>query len=67
MKKLNYFVVILFGFNALIWTVRAIFDVLSQTHNNSVLWIGLSILNAVLWNISFIVNLKRYRSNQEEQ
>ena len=67
MKKSNYFVVALFGFNALLWTIRAIVDVINQTHNNSVLWIGLSILNAVFWNISFVVNLKRHRSGQEEQ
>ena len=67
MRKLTYFTVFGFGLNALLWTIKAIVDVVYQTYNNSVLWSVLSILNAVLWNISFVVNLKRYRSNQEVQ
>ena len=67
MKKSNYFVVSLFGFNALLWTIRAIDDVVYPPRNNSVWRIGLSILNAVLWNISFVLNLKRHRFGQDEQ
>ena len=67
MRKPTYFAIFGYGLNALLWTIKAIADVMFQTYCNSVFGVVLSVLNAVLWNISFVVNLKRYRSNPEEQ
>jgi len=67
MKKPSRLTVILFGTCAVIWTIRAILEVVYQTYNDSVFWFTLNVLCAVIWIAAFVVNLKRYRSNKEEQ
>ena len=66
MKRTSRFVVILYGIGAVIWTVRAILDVVYQTYHDSVLLFVLSILCAVIWVFAFFAMLKRYRSNKDE-
>lgn len=54
---------ILAGICAVIWTVRAILEIIFQTYRSSVFWFVLNLLCAVLWIVSFLVNFKRYRSS----
>ena len=65
MKKTNGLSVILFGFCAVIWTIRAILEVIDKTYN-SFQGFGMNMLCAVLWIAAFILNLKNYRSNKDE-
>lgn len=51
---------------AVLWTIRAILEVLYQTYNDSMFRFVLNILCAVIWIAAFIVTLKRYRSNKED-
>ena len=67
MKQPRRLTVILFGACAVIWTIRAILEVVYQTYNDSVFWFVLNVLCAVIWIAAFVVNLKRYRSNKDEQ
>jgi phosphatidylglycerophosphatase A len=59
--------VILYG----LWTVLAAFKVFLQIlrlkYNPSVIWLILSIILFVFFTILFIVEVKRYRSNKDEQ
>ncbi|MBQ3170042.1 MAG: hypothetical protein IJB99_09815 [Clostridia bacterium] len=66
MKKPSRLTVILFGVCAVIWTIRAILEVAYQTYNDSVFWFILNVLCAVIWIAAFILNLKRYRANEED-
>ena len=66
MKKPSRLTVILFGVCTVIWTIRAILEVAYQTYNDSVFWFVLNVLCAVIWIAAFVVNLKRYRANQED-
>lgn len=66
MKKPNRLSVILFGICAVIWTFRAILEVFYQTYRISVFWFVLNILCALVWIGAFIVNLKKYRSHQDQ-
>ena len=66
MKNSNRFVVILYGICAVIWTARAVLEVIYQTYNDSVFWFILNILCAPLWIGAFLLSLKRYRSNRAE-
>ncbi len=67
MKQLRLLTVILFGACAVIWTFRAILEVINQTYNDSVFGFVLNVLCAVIWIVAFVINLKRYRSNKDEQ
>ena len=59
--------VILYG----LWTVLEAFKVFLQIlrlkYNPSVIWLILSIILFVFFTILFIVEVKRYRSNKDEQ
>ena len=66
MKKPSRLTVILYGVCAVIWTIRAILEVAYQTYKDSVFWFVLNVLCAVIWIAAFVVNLKRYRANQED-
>lgn len=66
MKKSSRLTVILLGVCAVIWTIRAILEVVYQTYNDFVFRFILNVLCAVIWIVAFAVNLKRYRSNKEE-
>ena len=65
MKKSSKLAVTMYGACAVIWTIRAILEVIYQTYNASMFWFVLNILCAVMWIAAFVVNLKRYRSNKE--
>lgn len=66
MKKPSRFVVILYGACAVIWTARAVLEVVYQTYYDSVFWFVLNILCALLWIGAFFVSLRRYRFNKSE-
>ena len=66
MKKPSRFVVILYGMCAVLWTVRAILEIVFKTYNDSGFWFVLNILCAVLWINVFLVHLKRYRTNKDD-
>lgn len=62
-NKPNKATVVIYGVCAVIWTIRAIFEIAYQTFNDSVFWFLLNVLCAVVWIAAFIVNMKKYRSN----
>ena len=66
MKQPRRLTVILFGACAVIWTIRAVLEVVYQTYNDSVFGFVLNVLCAVIWIAAFVINLKRYRSNKDE-
>lgn len=65
-KTVNRIGVILYAVCAVLWTVRAILEVIYKTYNDSVFLFVLNILCAVVWILAFVVNLKRYRSGKEK-
>ena len=67
MKKTSLAAVILVGLAAVIWTIRAVLEIVLKTYNESVFLFVLNVLCSVVWIVSFIVNLKRYRSNRENE
>lgn len=67
MKKTSLVAVILAGLAAVIWTIRAVLEIVLKTYNESVFLFVLNVLCSVVWIVSFIVNLKRYRSNRENK
>lgn len=67
MKKTSLVAVILVGLAAVIWTIRAVLEIVLKTYNESVFLCVLNVLCSVVWIVSFIVNLKRYRSNRENK
>lgn len=67
MKKTSLAAVILVELAAVIWTIRAVLEIVLKTYNESVFLFVLNVLCSVVWIVSFIVNLKRYRSNRENK
>ena len=67
MKKTSLAAVILVGLAAVIWTIRVVLEIVLKTYNESVFLSVLNVLCSVVWIVSFIVNLKRYRSNRENK
>ena len=67
MKKTSLAAVILVGLASVIWTIRAVLEIVLKTYNESVFLFVLNVLCSVVWIVSFIVNLKRYRSNRENK
>ena len=67
MKKTSLAAVILVGLAAVIWTSRVVLEIVLKTYNESVFLFVLNVLCSVVWIVSFIVNLKRYRSNRENK
>lgn len=67
MKKTSLAAVILVGLAAVIWTIRVVLKIVLKTYNESVFLFVLNVLCSVVWIVSFIVNLKRYRSNRENK
>ena len=66
MKKPSLLAVILYGICAVIWTVRAIVEIVMKTYNDSVFLFILSIFCALIWICSFFACLISYRSNKDE-
>ncbi len=66
MKKPGIGVVILYGICAVIWTARAILEIVYQTYNDSVFWFALNTLCSPLWIIAFILCLKSFLRKNEE-
>ena len=67
MKKTSLAAVILVGLAAVIWTIRVVLEIVLKTYKESVFLFVLNVLCSVVWIVSFIVNLKRYRSNRENK
>ena len=67
MNKTSLAAVILVGLAAVIWTIRVVLEIVLKTYNESVFLFVLNVLCSVVWIVSFIVNLKRYRSNRENK
>ena len=67
MKKTSLAAVILVGLAAVIWTIRVVLEIVLKTYNESVFLFVLNVLCSVVWIVSFIVNLRRYRSNRENK
>ena len=66
MKKTSLFVVILYGVCAIIWTARAILEIVYRTYTDSAVMFVLSMLCAVVWVGAFVASLIRYRAGKAE-
>lgn len=61
--------VILYGLGAVIWSVRAVFDILeiiNHTSMHSTIWVVGDVLCSIIWIAAFVVQVRRYRSNNDE-
>ena len=58
--------VVMLGICAVVWTVRIVFDIAYGRYMDSAFSFALNALCAILWYISFFVQLKRCRSGGEE-
>ena len=67
MKKPSRFSLMLYGACAVIWIIKVIGDLVNQTIYVPGSRFVLNVICAVVWIACFIVNLKRYLSNQKEQ
>ena len=67
MKKQRLFSLVLYGACAVIWVIKVIGDIVNQTIYVPGSWFVINVICAVMWILCFVVNLKRYLSNQEEQ
>jgi uncharacterized protein with PQ loop repeat len=65
-KKVTLVGTILCGVAAVIWTIRAVLDIVYVTYHTSPVIPVLSVLCAVIWIVAFFVNLNRYRSSKEQ-
>ncbi len=65
-NKTSKTTVILFGLCAVLWSARAVFEVAHQTYTDSVFWFCANLACAILWDVSFLIVLKRYRENNDE-
>lgn len=61
MEKRSRFTVVLYGVCAVLWTIRAILDLVYQTYRYALFSVALNILCAIVWMIAFAVMLNRYR------
>lgn len=66
-KKINFLTVVLCGIAALIWTIRAVVDVVYHIPQTSTILFLLDILCAVIWIVTFFINLYKYRSNRTDK
>ena len=67
MKKTSRFALVLYGACAVIWIIKIICDIVNQTIYVPGSMFVLHVICAVAWIVCFVVNLKRYLSDQEEQ
>ena len=67
MKKPSRFLLMLYGVCAVIWIIRIIGDIVNQTIYVPGSWFVMNVICAGMWIACFIVNLKRYLANEEEQ
>lgn len=66
MKKTSLFAVVLYGICAVIWTVRAVVEIIYKTYQDSMLMFILSMLCAVVWVVAFLASLMKYRAGRDE-
>ena len=59
--------VILYGLLTVLAAFKVFLQILRLKYNPSVIWLILSIILLVFWTIFFVVEVKRYRSNKDEQ
>ena len=67
MDKVNLFTVILVGGNALFWIVKLMYDLSIQKYSSFNTSLMLTILCAVIWSLSFIVNCRRYCHDRDKE
>jgi len=66
MRKINLINVILFGLCAAIWSIKAIYVIISKPYPTDSVLMVLDIFCAIVWIIAFIVSIMRYRSNKDK-
>lgn len=67
MKKGSIISVIINGFGAIFWTVRAVLDIINTTYVKSPISLVLVVVCTICWDIAFVVQLISYiRSKNRE-
>ena len=59
--------VVLYGLCTVLAAFKVFLQILRLKYNPPVIWLILSIILLVFWTIFFVVEVKRYRSNKDEQ
>lgn len=67
MKKVSVVTVVLYGLCAMMWTVRAILEIVYRTYQDSAFWFGMNVLCGVIWAAAFIKTFRRYRAQKAEK
>ena len=67
MKKGSLLSVVLFGLCAVIWSVKAIYEVINTPYSTTPTLLTLDMVCALCWIVAFAVSIKRYRSNKDEK
>ncbi len=57
---------VLIAFCAVVWTLRVVLDIITQTYNDSMLLFVLHIICAVAWIIATTANIARAVSRKEK-
>ena len=60
MKKISLLSVVLFGLCAVIWTIKAIYKVISMPYPTTPFLLFSDVVCAICWIVAFIIQLKRY-------
>lgn len=60
MKKGSIISVIIFGFGAIFWTIRAALDIINKTYVKSPISLVLVVVCTICWDVAFVVQLISY-------
>ena len=66
MKKGSVLSVILFGLCAVIWSIKAVYEIINTPYPTTPTLLTLDVVCAICWIVAFIVSIKRYLSNKDE-
>lgn len=67
MKEGHIISVISFGLCAIIWTVRAVFDIINTAYTTTPILLVLDVVNVICWIVAFIVQLKKYMKFKKKE
>lgn len=66
-KRVGKTNVILFGLCAIIWSAKAVYEIITTPYPTTPTLLILDVVCALCWIVAFAVSLKRYRSDKGEQ
>ena len=64
MKKGSVLSVILFGLCAVIWSIKAVYEIINTPYPTTPTLLTLDVICAVCWIVAFIVQIIRYKKEK---